>query len=192
MVLPSGPGRYPARRSFVWRALRRSTCPSTSDISSSTVQLSSQVPDPSLRAERPEPLVDDERRPENRFREDRPDVLPERVGLLPVVEQRAEDPEPVDRSATRGRAGAALPHRRPPPSSAPRTRPQFRCLGLLLDLVQTNCKRTTRTSAARSPDRTARRGTRRTGLHGVVGLITQRSLVQIQPAQRSKSEGVEG
>src|SRR5918996_2456895 len=186
MVLPLGPGRYPARRSFVWRAPRRSTCPSTSDISSSTVQLSSQVPDPSLRAERPEPLVDHERRPENRFREDRPDVLPERVGLLPVVEQRAEDPEPVDRSATRGRAGAALPHRRPPPSSVPRTRPQFRCLGLLLDLVQTNCKRTTRTSAARTPNRTARDGTRRTRRHEATGLIIRRSLVRVQPAPQEE------
>jgi hypothetical protein len=86
------------------------------------IRSSSQEPDPPLRAERPEPLVDQERRPEDGFREDRPDVLPERVGLLPVVEQRAEDPEPVDRSATRGRACAALPHRLPPPSSVPGTR----------------------------------------------------------------------
>src|SRR6185436_7205296 len=54
--------------------------------------------------------------------EDRPDVFPERVGLLPVVGQRAEDPEPVEGSTTRGCARAALPHRRPPPSSIPRTR----------------------------------------------------------------------
>src|ERR671918_1663474 len=45
---------------------------------------------------------------------------------------------------------------------------------------------TGRTSAARSPDRAARNGTRRTGRHEVAGLITQRSLVQIQPAQREK------
>jgi hypothetical protein len=45
-----------------------------------------------------------------------------RGGLLPVVEQRAEDPEPVDGSATRGRARATLPHRRTPPSSVLSTR----------------------------------------------------------------------
>src|ERR671919_293304 len=45
---------------------------------------------------------------------------------------------------------------------------------------------TRRTSAARSPDGAARNGTRRTGRHEVTGLITQRSLVQIQPAQREK------
>jgi hypothetical protein len=43
---------------------------------------------------------------------------------------------------------------------------------------------TGRTSAARNPDRSARNGTRRTGRHEVAGLIAQRSLVQIQPAQR--------
>src|SRR6266511_2678580 len=75
---------------------------------------SSLLPDPPLRAERPEPLVDHERRPEDGFRKDRPDVFPERVGLLPVLEQRVEDPEPIDGSATRGRASAALPHRQPP------------------------------------------------------------------------------
>jgi len=41
-----------------------------------------------------------------------------------------------------------------------------------------------RTSAARRPDRTAPNGTKRTGRHGPTGLISQRSLVQIQPAQR--------
>ena len=45
---------------------------------------------------------------------------------------------------------------------------------------------TARTSAVRSPDRAALNGTRRTGRHEVAGLITQRSLVQIQPAQREK------
>src|SRR4029453_10506322 len=70
-----------------------------------------------LRAERPEPLIDHERRPEDRLREDRPDVFPERVGLLPEVEQRAEDPDPVEGPAARGRPRAALAHRRPPPSS---------------------------------------------------------------------------
>src|SRR4029453_12598720 len=39
------------------------------------------------------------------------------VGLLPEVEQRAEDPEPVEGPTARGRARAALAHRRPPPSS---------------------------------------------------------------------------
>ena len=61
----------------------------------------------------------------------------------------------------------------------------------LLALVQTICKRTTRTSAARDGPRrhearSGRYGTAPddTGRHGVAGLITQRSLVQIQPAQR--------
>jgi hypothetical protein len=46
---------------------------------------------------------------------------------------------------------------------------------------------TGRTSAARSPDRTTRNGTRRTRRHEPTGLITQRSLVQIQPAQRTET-----
>jgi hypothetical protein len=39
---------------------------------------------------------------------------------------------------------------------------------------------------ARSPDRAARDGTRRNRRHEPTGLITQRSLVQIQPAQQAK------
>src|SRR5919106_6134134 len=60
----------------------------------------------------------------------------------------------------------------------------------LLALVQTNHADfggTGRTSAARSPDRTARNDTRRHGRHEIAGLITQRSL--IQPAQREKTAG---
>jgi hypothetical protein len=45
---------------------------------------------------------------------------------------------------------------------------------------------TERNSAARSPNRTARNGTRRNRRHESTGLITQRSLVQIQPAQRNR------
>jgi hypothetical protein len=44
-----------------------------------------------------------------------------------------------------------------------------------------------RTSAARSPYGTAQNGSRRTRRHEPTGLITQRSLVQIQPAQRRHS-----
>jgi hypothetical protein len=60
---------------------------------------------------------------------------------------------------------------------------------LLVGLVQTVCQRTTRTSAARSPDRAVRNGTRRTRRHEPTGLITHRSLVQIQSAQQSESAG---
>jgi hypothetical protein len=65
----------------------------------------------------------------------------------------------------------------------------FSCLGA--NHLQTNHAvfgGTGRTSAARSPDRTARNGTRRTRRHEPTGLITQRSLVQIQPAQREKPQ----
>src|SRR6266545_3359351 len=66
------------------------------------------------RPERSEPLIDHVRRPEDRLREDRPDVFPEGVGLLPVVEQRAEDPEAIEGPTTRGSARAAFRHRPPP------------------------------------------------------------------------------
>jgi hypothetical protein len=63
----------------------------------------------------------------------------------------------------------------------------------LLALVQTICKRTTRTSAARDGPRRHEARTERHGTapddterHEVAGLITQGSLVQIQPAQREK------
>ena len=62
-----------------------------------------------------------------------------------------------------------------------------------LPWCKTICKRTTRTSAARiglrrHEARTGRHGKAPddTGRHEVAGLITQRSLVQIQPAQRLK------
>ena len=70
------------------------------------------------------------------------------------------------------------------------------CLGA--NHLQTKCKPTARTSAAldglrRHEARTGRHGTAPddTGRHRIVGLITQRSLVQIQPAQLAKVQ-VEG
>ena len=66
----------------------------------------------------------------------------------------------------------------------------FACLGA--NHLQTNHAElggTGRSSAAGSPDRAARKGTRRNRRHEATGLITQRSLVQIQPAQRTESPG---
>jgi hypothetical protein len=63
------------------------------------------------------------------------------------------------------------------------------CLGA--NHLQTNHAElggTGRSSAARSPDRTARNGTRRNRRHEATGLITQMSLVQIQPAQQSGAQ----
>jgi hypothetical protein len=80
------------------------------------------------------------------------------------------------------------------PALSPRESPTQVGGPSLLDLVQTICKRTMRTSAARDglgrheARRTAGNGTRRTGRHEATGLITQRSLVQIQPAQRAKPQ----
>ncbi len=66
---------------------------------------------------------------------------------------------------------------------------RFACLDA--SRLQTNpadFRGTGRHRTARSPDRTARNGTRRTRRHEATGLITQRSLVQIQPAQRTKPQ----
>jgi hypothetical protein len=66
------------------------------------------------------------------------------------------------------------------------------CLGA--NHLQTNHAElggTGRSSAARSPNGAARDGSRRNRRHEPTGLITQRSLVQIQPAQRNGwSQGV--
>jgi choline dehydrogenase-like flavoprotein len=72
-----------------------------------------QPPDVASRSECSKALVDQVRGPEDRLREDRPHVLPERVGLLPVVEQRAEDPKAVERAATGGNTRRSLRHRSP-------------------------------------------------------------------------------
>ena len=69
---------------------------------------------------------------------------------------------------------------------------------LLALVMQTICKTnhanfggTARHRTARSPNRAVRNGTRRNRRHEheATGLITQRSLVQIQPARRAEPEG---
>jgi len=66
--------------------------------------------------ERLEDVVDHEGRPEDAL-EDRAQVVPERIRLLPEVDPGAEDAQAVDRASTCG-ARVAAAHRHPPPSLA--------------------------------------------------------------------------
>src|SRR5512132_6632 len=73
-----------------------------------------------------EDLIDHEGRPEQAL-DDRQQVLPERVGLLPEVHQGPEDPQTIDRTPASGRAGVASvahhpPHLSRPPGATPAAR----------------------------------------------------------------------
>src|SRR5512132_1991539 len=69
-----------------------------------------------------EDLVDHECRPEQAL-DDRQQVLPEPLGLLPEVHQGPEDPQTVDGAAASGRARVAAVAHHPPASRHRRERP---------------------------------------------------------------------
>jgi hypothetical protein len=112
------------------------------------------------------------------------------LGWLTAAPRNTERGDPAAQptvNLSTNRSGIPAPPARCPPSCSC---PFFACLDA------NHLQRPTRTSAAqdgprRHEPRTGRHGTAPddTGRHGIAGLITQRSPVQIQPAQRSEIAG---